>query len=623
MIALDYQLQLVFSADVESSKKVGEVEMIPIEEAPPEEFVKAEKNLETLGFFTPSSKQTRGKVEEKVISFTTTIDGKKVKASATILPSAKYGLPDTSDLDKYRAFQRILSNELTRNGKVPKHITFTSADLVEAMGRTKDGKLYKEIKDWLMRMISTTISSEGAVWLAGKKTWVTDTVHVFERVVAYGQELEADTVADCHHVWLSDWQLENINEYWLLSIDYDLHKQLRKPIAKSLLPILQIGFYASGGTYTKRYDQLCQFLGIKNHKRFSYIKRQLEPSFKDLHGKGFWDNWDYGDNELHNTHNIIWQAGERFYEMQELLQERERKLTEPVSRKPKRLTRPKPKPDKAQQPELEPERIPISDSEADKAQLSSLAQELVERGISESVAVDFVESFPDEYLQEKIKMHDVNKATGEITTNAAGWLREAITRDFKLSEEQQSKLEAKARENEIKAQEEELRVEAKEIQKQRLKEAIANFPEKDEWVEGRVQYNIEVRNLMAKSKMVKPLTDEEIEERRRTFEEILHVFRFLDGVLALIDLDKEKIIYDELMSKEVEEVAYITNFERLAMLREARELVMDALEVKFGAVPEGLQTKVQEIQEREVLRKLHRQAILAPSMEEFKKSLQS
>ena len=47
-------------------------------------------------------------------------------------------------------------------------------------------------------------------------------------------------------------------------------------------------------------------------------------------------------------------------------------------------------------------------------------------------------------------------------------------------------------------------------------------------------------------------------------EEILHVFRFLDGVLALTDLEKEKIIYDELMSKEVEEVAYITNFERLA-----------------------------------------------------------
>ncbi len=522
---LGYQLELDFSGGMESSKKVGEVETPPKEIASPQEFVKAEKNLETLGFFTPStSKGAMKRANEKVISITTTVEGKKVKASATILPSAKYGLPDTADLDKYRAFQKILSNELIKNGKVSKHITFTSAELIEAMGisrKNKSGKSYagrvhKEIRDWLMRIISTTISSEGAVWLAGKKTWVTDTFHVFERVVAYGQELEADTVADRHHVWLSDWQLENVNGLYLLSIDYDLHKQLRKPIAKSLLPILQIGFYASGGTYTKRYDQLCQFLGVTNHKRFSYIKRQLEPSFKDLHGKGFLDKWDYGVNELHNTHNIIWWAGDRFYEMQEVLQERERKLTEPVSRKPKRLTRPKPAPDKALQPEIKTETL---DTKPDKTQLSPLTQELVERGISEPVAVDFVESFPDEYLQEKMKMHDVNKTTGEITTNAAGWLREAITRDYKLSEEQQSKLEAKAERKEEEDREEELRAEAKEIQEQRLKEAVANFPEKDEWVEGRIQYNIEVRNLMAESKMIEPLTDEEIEERRKTFSE--------------------------------------------------------------------------------------------------------
>ena len=69
-------------------------------------------------------------------------------------------------------------------------------------------------------------------------------------------------------------------------------------------------------------------------------------------------------------------------------------------------------------------------------------------------------------------------------------------------------------------------------------------------------------------------------------------------------------------------MAYITNFERLAMLRDARELLMDALEVRFGEVSEDISGKVEKIQEREVLRQLHRQAILAPSLEEFRKSLQ-
>jgi hypothetical protein len=110
-------------------------------------------------------------------------------------------------------------------------------------------------------------------------------------------------------------------------------------------------------------------------------------------------------------------------------------------------------------------------------------------------------------------------------------------------------------------------------------------------------------------------------EKGYSREEILHVFRFLDGVLALADIEKEKIIYDELMSREVEEVAYVTNFERLARLREARESVVEVLEVKFGSVEKDLQTKLEQIQEKELLRQLLRQATLASSLDDFKKNL--
>jgi hypothetical protein len=66
----------------------------------------------------------------------------------------------------------------------------------------------------------------------------------------------------------------------------------------------------------------------------------------------------------------------------------------------------------------------------------------------------------------------------------------------------------------------------------------------------------------------------------------------------------------------VEEVAYITNFERLAMLRDARELIIDALEEKFGEMPEGVSGRLQEIQSTEVLRGLLRQAIRASNLKE-------
>jgi len=71
-----------------------------------------------------------------------------------------------------------------------------------------------------------------------------------------------------------------------------------------------------------------------------------------------------------------------------------------------------------------------------------------------------------------------------------------------------------------------------------------------------------------------------------------------------------------------EKVAEIVQaIEQLTVL-ELAELVK-ALEEKFGVVPEGFQTKLQEIQDREVLRGLLRQTIRASSIEEFKKSLQS
>jgi hypothetical protein len=55
-----------------------------------------------------------------------------------------------------------------------------------------------------------------------------------------------------------------------------------------------------------------------------------------------------------------------------------------------------------------------------------------------------------------------------------------------------------------------------------------------------------------------------------------------------------KILIDNFRKRteEVDTVAYITNFERLAMekgmLQDARELVIDALEEKFGEIPEGV-----------------------------------
>src|SRR5579872_6514771 len=79
------------------------------ETLPSAKFVKVEKNLASLGFFTPSSKRLRN-AQEKSFTITTVADGQRLELKGTIIPSAKYGLPITADQDKWIALCKILTD---------------------------------------------------------------------------------------------------------------------------------------------------------------------------------------------------------------------------------------------------------------------------------------------------------------------------------------------------------------------------------------------------------------------------------------------------------------------------------------------------------------------------------
>src|SRR5690349_20177724 len=96
---------------------------------PASAFIGVEKNLATLGYFTPSAKRIKD-AKKKTIQFSREIDGTRVELHAVILPSAEYGLPITADQDKYLALQRIISDIRRQQGIVSNPISFTSADLL-------------------------------------------------------------------------------------------------------------------------------------------------------------------------------------------------------------------------------------------------------------------------------------------------------------------------------------------------------------------------------------------------------------------------------------------------------------------------------------------------------------
>jgi hypothetical protein len=279
------------------------------------DFIKIEKNLSSLGFFTPSSKNIR-EAKGKTITFTRVVEGRKIEARVTIAPAALYGLPITADQDKYLALQKIITDLRQQVGKVTNPIGFTSAELLRLLGkRVRTGKNYDDIVEWLKRMTLTGIISEGVVYFAGRKSWATDTFHVFERSVSIGQEMPGGGIADRNYIWLSEWQLENINSNHLLPIDYDTYKKLKNHIAKALVPLLQIWLYATRdeGYFEKRYDELCQHLNIREYHHVSKIKEKLAPALNELKSHSYITSWQIERTSDNRAYKIIFYHGEKFH----------------------------------------------------------------------------------------------------------------------------------------------------------------------------------------------------------------------------------------------------------------------------------------------------------------------
>src|SRR5678815_1304144 len=118
-----------------ATQKSQQLSLLSPTDAPPKrEIVRIEKNLNTFGFFTPSSKRLR--VPSKSVTLQVrSEDGRRIEAKATIFPAAELGLPTTADQDKYFAFQKIIERIRKRKGVITNPVTFSSASMIEILGK--------------------------------------------------------------------------------------------------------------------------------------------------------------------------------------------------------------------------------------------------------------------------------------------------------------------------------------------------------------------------------------------------------------------------------------------------------------------------------------------------------
>jgi hypothetical protein len=248
------------------------------------------------------------------------------------------------------------------------------------------GKNYEDILSWARRMTLTGICSEGIVYFAGRKVWVSDTFHVFERFVSVGNPLPDGSLADKHYVWLSDWQLENINNNHLLLLDFDAYKQLKNQIAKILVPLLQMWLFASreSGCFEKRYGDLCQLLNIRKYPHLSKVKEKSGPSLDELTRHHYLSGWRIGPTAKGDDLKIVLYPGAQF--KRSLLPIQHTRLLPSSNHNNQTTTIPKPS-------------SPRIDRE--------LLFQLMKRGVTEKGAINLLKSLPpDQAVMDQLEWGD-------------------------------------------------------------------------------------------------------------------------------------------------------------------------------------------------------------------------
>jgi hypothetical protein len=253
------------------------------------DLVRVEKSLHSLGFFASTASKA---LSRTILQVFRRPDGQRIQAKAVIEGVSSLGLPTTADRDKYMAFMKIALDQREFQGQVSNPIRFSGADMIKLLRLRKGGFHYDEINDWCKRMVATTIMSEASIFLADRRQYATDTFHVFDRVVLIGEELHDGTRSDSYQVYLSQWQLANLNQGYLLPLDFNAYLKLKRDIAKALFGHLSVWFYASRGqSIEKKYTDLCQLLNIRAYPHLSKAESVLRPSLEELSAIGYLSSW--------------------------------------------------------------------------------------------------------------------------------------------------------------------------------------------------------------------------------------------------------------------------------------------------------------------------------------------
>jgi hypothetical protein len=323
-------LEKTLTSEIQEAKKNRakelQGELTPVEEAErkevlPPETVRSEVNLLNLPFFALS---TKGLENMTKVEYRNTVqrEDRRFEILWKVSSNPEYGYPGPFDKKVYKAIEQIISEH---RPPIENPICLGSLYALARMMGIKSYKgsgVYKEIKEALTRITTTSVQSKGAFYNKARSEWLERIFHLYDQVIFRGEKLKDETIANTNYLYLGSWYLENLNARYVKPIDYDYYRSLKNPISCRLYELLGIKFYGMGdqGFIRYKYSTLCQLLPVTRQKYLSDAKAALNLSHEELKRTAFlkdyqWSKPGRGQRDWYITY---W-PGERVKEEQERL----------------------------------------------------------------------------------------------------------------------------------------------------------------------------------------------------------------------------------------------------------------------------------------------------------------
>ena len=257
----------------------------------PLSVIKTDVNLSRLPFFALYRERLKKQLEREWV-FVKIDENEHVELVWRVMATQRYGYPSPFAKKVHRAIEYML----TQNGfPVPEYLDFSLYEIATILGLKRtgsvySGKIYADIKNALFSITSTSIESKGVFCYLdnGKKRYVHDMFHLYERVVFVGETLPDGTIAEKNRVYFGEWYLKSLNSLYIKPLYFPYWNSFRSDIARRLYEYLSfISFATKCKPFRIEYLRLCEFLPITPQNYFSQARQKMKTAHEELIKTGF------------------------------------------------------------------------------------------------------------------------------------------------------------------------------------------------------------------------------------------------------------------------------------------------------------------------------------------------